>query len=65
LTIQLRGSSGAIGKKIVVAEEQNGVRLLERILGDPGFAGQTKQRAPGGIKYETKNDEEKKADQTS
>ena len=65
LAIQLGGAGGPVGKKIIVAEEQKRVRLLERILDDPGFAGQPKQRAPGSIKYETKNDQEKQADQTA
>jgi hypothetical protein len=38
---------------------------LERILDDPGFASQPKERAPGGIKEETKNDQKKKTDQTA
>jgi hypothetical protein len=65
LAIQLGSAGGAVGEEIIVAQEQERVALLKRILDDPGFSGEAKKRATGSVKDEKKNDQKKKADETA
>jgi len=49
LIVAKQAADWFVNNRSAVAEEQERVRLLERILDNPGFTSEAKQRAPGGV----------------